>query len=137
MGAKGKLFFLILAVAAIILISLLINAQLNQTTVTLNEGAQTQGQFVNQEIPATIPEQAVSTEKAAITIIGAAPVEQRAVVSVVEKRRDTSVFQSQNYVSSNIKEENAAVAPSSGVVVTKEPTNKEKKEMSSKGTIIF
>jgi len=140
MKAKGKLLFLILVIAGIILVSWLINTQLNKTTETLNEGAQAQGQLVNQELPVIMPGQAVSVGKEAITIIGAAPVEQRLDVSAAEKKREASVFQSQNPVSSNTnntKQENMAVSSSSGIAVTKEPTAKEKKEMSAKGTIIF
>jgi len=148
MSVKGKLLFLISAVAGIILISLLMNnmnTQLIKTADTPNEATQAQPQpIVNQERLAAMAGQVVPLKKEAITIIGAVPVEHRvASVSVAEEKKEASVFKSQNNpVSSSSslkssKQEDIPVAPSSGITVNKEPTETERKGMSSKGTIIF
>lgn len=144
MKMAGRLVFLILAAGVIILISLFIRAELKQAAILAGQ-EETRG-FAGANLSRVSPVAAgggFSAESQGVVIVGAAPVEKRAPEEKREEPGD--ILQPQVYIPSGsgpgkaISREAQPDEPAgpAGVVINKEPTEKEKESMTSKGTIIF
>lgn len=148
MKMAGRLVFLILAAAgAIIFISLFIRAELKQAAIPAGQGGQEEirgpaGANLS-HASAVAAAGGFSAESQGIVIVGAAPVEKRAPEGKGEEPVD--ILQPQVYIPSGsgpgkaVSGEAQSDEPAvpAGVVINKEPTEKEKESMTSKGTIIF
>lgn len=141
MATRRKIFILIFVIAALIAAFWVINTQLSITTDTINQGIETS---FNQDVPVNTL-QSTPVTGMAISVIGVIPVEP--VKQPVEKKRDNIVFQSESPVLGSASQvssgSNSASQVSSGsnaavgISIKKDPVNEKKKEMSSKGIIIF
>lgn len=131
MAIKGKIFVLIFVIAALIAAFWVINAQLNITTDTINQGIVTD---LNQEASVNTM-QSTPIAGMAISIVGAVPVEP--VRHPVEKMKEKTVFQSENTTSGSANQAKTGSAAAISVSIKKEPASEKKEEMGSKGIIIF
>lgn len=139
MTAKGKLYFVVFVAIVILLISLLVNSQLNKATDTISEEIKARGAPINRGglSPAAMAEEKAQVSAQAIAVIGAVPVEQKRRPAV-ERKRDAGI-QPQNPASAAAGKDNPALgaAAPAGISVIQEPSREEKKRMDDKGIIIF
>ena len=133
MRIRGKIFILIIVIAGLVVAFWVINTQLNITTSAINQGVAAN---LNQEVSVSILQGApVPVKGMEISVVGAAPVEP--MNKIVDKNKQKVVYQSTSSVSGSANQAVSASSAPGGINVIKEPSVEKKKEMVSKGTIIF
>jgi len=140
MASKARISILIFVIAGLIAAFWIINKQLNITTNAIDQEVAAN---INQVASVKASQNTLAPETGmVISVVGATPVEP--VKHSVDKKKEKTVFQSTGSASSSASS-SASVANQSvsgstapaAVDIIKEPTVEKKKEMSSKGIIIF
>ena len=131
MTNRKKIFVLIFVITGLIAAFWVISSQLNMARDAVNQAIEP---GLKQEAALNTLE-SVPVAGMAISVVGAAPVEQ--VKKPVEKIKEKIVFQSESQVSGSQSPASAGSSATAAISVKKEPTPQKRKEMSSKGIIIF